>query len=54
MGMQRGLASSYSKLWKKYLMASLLAKGWRLKKIHTLPSLLDEAEEINGVRLLFR
>ncbi len=39
---------------EKYLKASLLAKGWRLKKIHTLPSLLDEAEEINGVRLLFR
>lgn len=28
---------------EKYLKAFLLRKGWKLKKVHTLQSLLDEA-----------
>ena len=28
---------------EKYLKAFLLAHGWKLKKVHTLQSLLDEA-----------
>ncbi len=30
---------------EKYLKAYLLGTGWKLKKVHTLPSLLDEAGE---------
>jgi HEPN domain-containing protein len=28
---------------EKYLKAFLLRRGWKLKKVHTLQSLLDEA-----------
>lgn len=39
---------------EKYLKAYLLAKGWKLKKVHTLPSLLDEAAEHSGALVQFR
>lgn len=39
---------------EKYLKAYLLGKGWRLKKVHTLPSLLDEAAEHDAALARFR
>jgi HEPN domain-containing protein len=39
---------------EKFLKAYLLGKGWRLKKVHTLQSLLDEAAAHNGGLLPFR
>jgi HEPN domain-containing protein len=39
---------------EKFLKAYLLGKGWRLKKVHTLQSLLDEAAVHNGGLLPFR
>jgi HEPN domain-containing protein len=39
---------------EKYLKAYLLQKGWKLKKIHTLQSLLDEASGFNADLMRFR
>jgi HEPN domain-containing protein len=39
---------------EKYLKAYLLQRGWKLKKIHTLQSLLDEAAEFDGTLARFR
>lgn len=39
---------------EKYLKAYLLEHGWKLKKIHTLQSLLDEAAERNNELAGFR
>lgn len=39
---------------EKYLKAYLLQKGWKLKKIHTLQSLLDKAIEFDGALVRFR
>lgn len=39
---------------EKYLKAYVLAKGWKLKKVHTLQSLLDEAAAHDGALLPFR
>ena len=33
---------------EKYLKAFLLGRGWRLEKIHTLPTLLDYAVKYNS------
>ena len=39
---------------EKFLKAYLLARGWKLRKVHTLQSLLDEAAAHDGVLLSFR
>ena len=39
---------------EKFLKAYLLARGWKLKKVHTLQSLLDEAAAHDGSLLPFR
>lgn len=39
---------------EKFLKAYLLGKGWRLKKVHTLQSLLDEAAIHDRALLPFR
>jgi HEPN domain-containing protein len=39
---------------EKYLKAFLLQKGWRLKKIHTLYTLLDEAVKYKPELEVFR
>jgi HEPN domain-containing protein len=39
---------------EKFLKAYLLARGWKLKKVHTLQSLLDEATTHDGALLPFR
>lgn len=39
---------------EKFLKAYLLARGWKLKKVHTLQSLLDEATAHDGALLPFR
>lgn len=39
---------------EKYLKAYLLTNGWKLKKIHTLQSLLDEASEFGAALARFR
>jgi HEPN domain-containing protein len=39
---------------EKYLKAFLLRHGWRLRKIHTLHSLLDEATEFEPALMSFR
>ncbi|MFQ5903162.1 MAG: HEPN domain-containing protein [Candidatus Binatia bacterium] len=39
---------------EKYLKAYLLERGWKLKKIHTLQSLLDEAAEFDAAVTSFR
>ncbi|MBI1821925.1 MAG: HEPN domain-containing protein [Nitrospirae bacterium] len=39
---------------EKYLKAFLLEKGWKLKKIHTLHSLIDEASEFDNTLTRFR
>lgn len=39
---------------EKYLKAYLLERGWKLRKIHTLQSLLDEAAEFDNAITGFR
>lgn len=39
---------------EKFLKAYLLAKGWKLKKVHTLQSLLDEAAAHDAALQPFR
>ena len=39
---------------EKYLKAFLLKEGWKLKKIHTLQSLLDDADALRPGLNLFR
>lgn len=39
---------------EKYLKAFLLQKGWSLKKIHTLYTLLDDAVKYNPELEVFR
>jgi HEPN domain-containing protein len=39
---------------EKYLKAYLLTKGWKLKKVHTLQSLLDEAAAHDSTLMPFR
>lgn len=39
---------------EKFLKTYLLARGWKLKKVHTLQSLLDEAAAHDGALLPFR
>lgn len=39
---------------EKFLKAYLLGKGWRLKKVHTLQSLLDEAAVHDKALIPFR
>lgn len=39
---------------EKFLKAYLLARGWKLKKVHTLQSLLDEAAAHDEALLPFR
>ena len=39
---------------EKYLKAYLLTTGWKLKKVHTLQSLLDEAAAHDGALMPFR
>lgn len=39
---------------EKYLKAYLLERGWKLRKIHTLQSLLDEAAEFDSAIIGFR
>lgn len=39
---------------EKYLKAYLLQRGWKLKRIHTLQSLLDEAAVHDGALMRFR
>lgn len=39
---------------EKYLKAYLLGKGWRLKRVHTLRSLLDEGVEHDSALVRFR
>lgn len=39
---------------EKFLKAYLLTQGWKLKKVHTLQSLLDEAAAQDGALMPFR
>jgi HEPN domain-containing protein len=39
---------------EKFLKAYLLTKGWKLRKVHTLQSLLDEAASHDGTLMSFR
>lgn len=39
---------------EKFLKAFLLARGWKLKRTHTLHSLLDEAAQFDGALEPFR
>jgi len=39
---------------EKYLKAYLLTKGWKLKRVHTLQSLLDEAAAHDSALMPFR
>lgn len=39
---------------EKFIKAYLLSRGWKLKKVHTLQSLLDEAAAHDGALMPFR